>query len=130
MSILRTLQDFIEEYDGMEILTDFPGKEIGYALSPSGNSQTKEDVLGNKYYVNNYVFYVKECAIAENDRAGNQDFLEGFSEWLSEKDLPELPGNFKAEKMVTSNYMLMDIAEDGTGLYQVQIQLTIKKEVV
>ena len=114
----------------MEILTDFPGKEAGYALSPSGNSKSKEDILGNKYYINNYIFYVKECAIAENDRAENQDFLEGFASWLDEQELPELPGTFKAEKMTTSNCLLVDIANDGTGLYQVQIQLTIKKEVI
>lgn len=130
MTILKTLQLFISKYDGMEILTDFPGKETGYALSPSGNSMTKEDILGNKIYTNNYVFYVKECAIDEVDRADNQDFLEGFSMWLDDQELPELPGIFKAQKMTASNCFLLDIAEDGLGLYQVQIQLTIKKEVI
>ncbi|MDD4608947.1 MAG: hypothetical protein PHY71_02185 [Bacteroidaceae bacterium] len=129
MSILKTLQAFLAKYDGLEILTDFPGKEAGYALSPSGNSMTKEDILGNKIYINNYVFYVKECAVDEVDRADTQDFLESFGMWLDEQSYPELPGNFSVVKMTTSNCFLLDIADDGLGLYQVQIQLTIKKEV-
>ncbi len=129
MSILKALQNFISQYDGLEVLTDFPGKESGYALSPSGNNKSSEDILGNKQYINNYVFCVKECARDEVDRADTQDFLEDFSRWVEEQPLPELPGKFKAEKLIPSNCLLMDIEEDGTGLYQVQLQLTIKKEV-
>lgn len=129
MSILKTLQNFVSKYDGLEIKTDFPGKEAGYALSPSGNSQSKEDILGNKFYINNYVFCVKECARDEVDRADTQDFLEAFSQWIEEQPLPELPGRFSAEKLVPSNCLLMDIEEDGMGVYQMQLQLTIRKEV-
>ena len=49
--------------------------------------------------------------------------------WLDEQRLPDLPGKFTAENMTVSNCMLMDIEDDGTGVYQVQIQLKIKKEV-
>ena len=48
---------------------------------------------------------------------------------MDEQQLPELPGKFTAEDMTVSNCMLMDIEEDGMGIYQVQIQLKIKKEV-
>ena len=68
MSILETLQNHISRYKGMEVLTEFPGKQSGYALQPSGNDKTREDVLGNKYYTNNYVFWVKEIARDEVDR--------------------------------------------------------------
>lgn len=113
----------------MTVLTDFEGKQSGYALQPSGNDTYKQDVLGNKYFQNNYIFYVREIAREEEDRADNQDFLEDFSQWLDEQNLPILPGRFVAQDMTVSNCMLMDIEEDGTGVYQVQIQLKIKKEV-
>lgn len=114
----------------MEVLTEFPGKQSGYALQPSGNDKTREDVLGNKYYTNNYVFWVKEIARDEVDRKDNQDLLEDFQEWLQEQPLPELPGRFSSQKLSVSNGMLMEINEDGTGTYQVQVQLVIKKEVL
>lgn len=129
MTILRTLQDFIGNYKGMTVLTDFEGKQSGFALQPTGNDTYKEDVLGNKFYLNNYIFYVRENAREEEDRASNQDFLEDFSLWIDAQKLPALPGNFTAEKITVSNCMLMDIEADGTGTYQVQIQLKIKKEV-
>lgn len=130
MSILETLQNHISRYKGMEVLTEFPGKQSGYALQPSGNGKTREDVLGNKYYTNNYVFWVKEIARDEVDRKDNQDLLEDFQEWLQEQPLPELPGRFSSQKLSVSNGMLMEINEDGTGTYQVQVQLVIKKEVL
>lgn len=129
MSILKTLQEHIAKYNGMFILTDFPGKESSFALQPSGNSKSYEDILGNKYYLNNYVFWVKEIARDEVDRADNQDFLEAFALWLDDQPLPKLPGRFTANKLTVSNCMLMDISEDGTGIYQVQVQLEIKKGV-
>lgn len=130
MSILETLQNHISRYKGMEVLTEFPGKQSGYALQPSGNDKTREDVLGNKYYTNNYVFWVKEIARDEVDRKDNQDLLEDFQEWLQEQPLPKLPGRFSSQKLSVSNGMLMEINEDGTGTYQVQVQLVIKKEVL
>lgn len=130
MSILSTLQDHIAAYNGMEVLTDFPGKESGYALQPSGNDKTREDILGNKIYSNSYIFWVKEIARDEVDRADNQDFLEEFAMWLDDQPLPELPGRFTANSLTVANCMLMDINEDGTGSYQVQIRLEVKKGVI
>ena len=130
MSILSTLQNHISAYKGMEVLTDFPGKESGYALQPSGNEKNREDILGNKIYANNYVFWVKEIARDEVDRVDNQDFLEDFAIWLDEQPLPELPGRFSCIRLNVANCMLMDIEADGTGIYQVQIRLEIKKGVI
>lgn len=127
MSILQTLQEHIGKYNGMLILTDFPGKESGYALQPTGNDKTREDVLGNKIYVNTYVFWVKEIARDEVDRKDNQDFLEDFALWLDDQPLPKLSGRFEANSLTVANCMLMDISEDGTGIYQVQIRMEIKK---
>lgn len=129
MSTLETLQEHIAAYNGMLIMTDFPGKQSGYALQPTGNDKTREDVLGNKVYTNNYVFWVKEIARDEVDRKDNQDFLEAFALWLDEQPLPKLPGRFTALSLSVANCMLMDINEDGTGIYQVQIRLEIKKGV-
>jgi hypothetical protein len=38
-----------------------------------------------------------------------------------------LPANYIVEELNVSNAILFDIEEDGTGLYQVQIQLIFKK---
>ena len=45
-------------------------------------------------------------------------------------NLPILGGRYVAESIEVSNAMLMDIEEDGTGLYQVQIQLIFTKRKV
>ncbi len=103
-----------------------------YSVAPSGNGKINTDILGNTIYQNNYVFYAREAAADETDRQENYDFLEGFSEWLEEQNeesnLPKLPGRYKAEELRVSNIMLFDINEDGTGLYQVQLQLEFRKE--
>lgn len=154
MSILNSLQDYIAEYSKMDfkrvqvsegddgpvyrvlddIATDLVGESPqSYALSPSGNNKTSADILGNKTYQNNYTFYAKEHAQNEVDRLDTHDFLEGFSEWLEDRsdsgDLPALPAPYAAQRLEMSNGMLFDIYEDGAGLYQVQIQLTLKKSI-
>lgn len=138
MSILKTLQDYLQEYNGMrmrpisEILTDITKEQIGsYALAPSGNGKTVTDIMGNRTFENNYVFYAKESVSDEVDRGENQDFLEDFSDWLEERaeneGLPVLGERYDVESIDISNAMLFDIDEDGTGLYQVQIKLTFIK---
>lgn len=137
MSIIKSLQTYLQTYDGMEtiqeIRTDISDEKKGYALAPSGNSKTSEDILGNKIFTNNYIFFAKETAHDEIDRSDKQDFLEDFSDWLETQNdidnLPELPGRYSVISLMVANAMLFDIEEDGTGLYQVQITLKIKKEV-
>lgn len=135
MSILKSLQTYLTQYDGMElrpinqVLTDSVDAVGECALAPTGNSITRTDILGNKAFSNNYVFYAKESAAHEVDRADNYDFLEDFSEWIDEQNdaehFPELPGSYKITEIVPANGMLFDIQEDGTGLYQLQIKVTI-----
>ncbi len=138
MSIIKSLQDYLEQYPRMDmqpltIKTDFADEKISsYSVAPSGNGKISSDILGNRTYQNNYVFYAREAASDEIDRQENYDFLEGFSEWLEEQNedgnLPDLPANYKAEELRVSNIMLFDVNEDGTGLYQVQLQLEFRKE--
>ena len=132
MSMIKSIQDWLEQYKGMELLTDqteeFPSS---YALAPSGNNTTSIDILGKRTYQNSYVFYAKESASAEIDRQDTYDFLEGLSLWLEDQadrdDLPQLPG-YRVESLEVSNAFLAEIDENGTGLYQVQIQIIISKE--
>lgn len=138
MSIIKSLQDYLEQYTGMDmqlltVKTDMADeKASSYCVAPSGNGKISSDILGNRMYQNNYVFYAREAAADEIDRQENYDFLEGFSEWLEEQsaedNLPKLPTGYKAEELRVSNIMLFDVNEDGTGLYQVQIQLEFRKE--
>jgi hypothetical protein len=135
MSIIKALQDYLETYDGMElqVLTDQTGERpSSYALAPSGNGKVTEDIIGNKTFENNYVFYAREATKDEVDRQDNYDFLESFSDWLDEQNdagnLPELPGRYLAESIEVANSMLFEIDEGGTGLYQVQIKFTITKK--
>ncbi len=134
--ILKALQDYLQTYEGMDLqplATDLAGTVISkYALAPSGNGKTVTDILGNKTFENNYVFYAKEPAGDEIDRQDNYDFLEDFSDWLDEQNdasnFPVLTGGYGVESMAVSNAMLMDIDPDGTGLYQIQIKLILTKQ--
>lgn len=139
MSIIKALQDYLKTYDGMdmrpisEVLTDQTRESASsYALAPSGNGKTVTDIIGNVTFENNYVFYAKEAAADEIDRRENYDFLEDLSDWLGEQNdvgnLPVLPGRYEAESLEVSNILLFDIDEDGTGLYQVQLKLTMIKK--
>jgi hypothetical protein len=138
MSIIKSLQDFLETFDGMDmqpltVKTDMADEAVSsYSVAPSGNGKISADILGNKTFQNNYVFYAREAAANEVDRQENYDFLEGFSEWLEEQNeegnLPVLPAGYKTEELRVSNIMLFDVNEDGTGLYQVQLQLEFIKE--
>ncbi len=138
MSLLKALQDYLCEYNNMdmrpvsEVLTDQTGEyPSSYALAPSGNGKISKDILGNRTYQNNYVFYAKENSADEIDRQDNHDFLEDFCDWLEERndnqDFPTLPQKYEVGKIQVSNAMLFDLYEDGTGLYQIQIQLIFKK---
>lgn len=130
MSILKALQDYLTGYEGMKpmrILTDRVEDTESYAVAPSGNMAVIEDVLGNRTYENDYVFLARECTADEIDRQDNHDFLEGLCDWLEEATLPELPGQYVAEKITPSNIMLVDVDDRGTGIYQIQIKLTLSK---
>lgn len=131
MSILKALQDYLAGYSGMkpmQILTDQVEESESYAVAPTGNVLVKKDILGDCTYENDYVFLTRECTADEVDRQDNYDFLEGLYAWLEDAPLPELPGGYKAVKITPSNIMLMDINENGTGVYQVQIKLRMEKQ--
>jgi hypothetical protein len=140
MSIIGRLQTWLKEFEGVDfqpieqITTDLTGQPTGYALAPTGNSKISTDILGNKTFQNSYVFWAKELAADEVDRRETHDFLETFGEWIEERNdnkvLPVLPSGYEFVEIQVSNAMLFDIAEDGTGLYQVQIQfIFIKRRV-
>ncbi|WP_304128865.1 hypothetical protein [Mogibacterium diversum] len=142
MSIIKSVQDYLAKYDGMQLInmsemeTDYtPGKRGvkggTSALAPTGNSRTRTDVLGNKTYENSYIFFAKDLAVDNSAREDMYDFLESLSEWIETKIdeglLPELPGKYEAVNLVPSNHMLYDIEESGAGVYQVELILTINK---
>lgn len=134
MSILKALQDWLSGYPGMQLqpLTDMTkAKAPGYAIAPTGNGETVKDITGACLCRNSYVFYAKECVQDEADRSQNYDFLEGLAAWITEQSnssaVPDLPGGFEIEDIKASNIFLMDIGQDGLGLYQIQIQLTITR---
>ncbi|WP_312093467.1 hypothetical protein [Aminipila sp.] len=153
MSILKALQEFLLTYDGMalqrieveeteegmsirsieKIKTDITEEEpTNYAVSPAGNSKVSTDILGNKRFSNDYVFYAKEATANEVDRQEIHTFLEGFSAWIDEQNdndnLPVLPVGYTAEELIVSNILPLDFYENFTfGLYQVQIKLNYKK---
>ncbi len=139
MSILKALQTFIESYEGIDELKKIPTVKTdqidkepsSYALAPTGNGKVVTDIAGNKTYENDYMFLAKEAAADEADRQDTHDFLEDFSDWLDDQNdegnLPELPGRYETERLEAFNGMLFDVDQDGAGLYQVQIKLTIQK---
>ncbi len=152
MSIIKSLQDYLTTYDGMElqqvevretedgpslkvigsVLTDRTEEEpSSYALQPTGNSRVKTDILGNKTYENDYVFYAKEATADEVDRQDNYSFMESLFEWLEDQDeagiFPELPTGYTAKSLTVANIILFEL-EGRTGLYQIQIKFTYRKE--
>lgn len=133
MSIIKALQDFLMRYDGMSIvLTDRPDEvPSSYAVAAAGSGEIRQDIIGNRTYQNSYIFQAREAAANETDRQENYDFLEAFADWLEEQNdadtLSVLPGKYQAEALEVSNVMLVDLDEDGTGLYQVQLQLIFTK---
>jgi len=134
MSLLGALQDWLAEYSAMSIqpLTDRPeAVPSSYAVAPAGNGKISADILGNRTYQNSYVFYAKEAAAAETDRQDTHDFLEALSAWIEERsedcDFPVLPAGYEVEEIAVSNGMLMDLYDDGAGLYQIQINMIFTK---
>ena len=139
MTIIKALQDFLETYTGLElrpiheVLTDITrAQPSSYALVPSGNGEVVKDVVGNRWYTSLYTFYALECVGDEADREENYEFLESLAGWLEEQEdsgnYPVLPTPYSVERIEPYYATLYDISQNGTGLYQVQIQLTIHKE--
>jgi hypothetical protein len=149
MSILKALQEFLLTYDGMmlqrigesetgitieAINTDVTSENpTNYAVTPTGNAKISTDILGNKKYSNDYVFYAKEFIADEVDRQEIHTFLEGFSAWVDDQNdnsiLPTLPIGYITEEISVANILLLETNEDfATGLYQVQIKLNYRKE--
>lgn len=133
MSIISALQTYLQGFEGMEmrpIHTDGTEAEGTCAVAPAGNSKTVTDIIGNRTYINNYVFYASAFTISEVERQENYDFLDEFFEWLEDNNdnevFPEIPG-YVVEEISASNIMLYDVDENGRGTYQIQIQLTMTK---
>lgn len=134
MSIISALQNYLMGFDGMEmrtIHTDGTESEAGTcAVAPAGNSKMVEDIIGNRTYINNYIFYAREYTISEAERQENYDFLDAFFEWLEDNNdnevFPEIQG-YAVEEISAANVMLYDVDEDGRGTYQIQIQLKLTK---
>lgn len=137
MSILKSLQDYLQKFEGMEMrIVSTDGTEAepkSYAVSPAGNSKTITDIAGNRTYINNYVFYAREHTCSEADRQDNYNFLDELFEWLEENNdneiYPEIPG-YEVEEISATNVLLFDVGEDGRGTYQIQIQLRLTKRKV
>lgn len=138
MSLLSCIQSFLETYPGMElrplgeIMTDLSGASVSsYALAPAGGRVTK-DVTGARDYINTYVFYALEAAADEADRADNYDFLDSFGAWLEAQEdagnYPNLPNGYTARHIEAQAALLADIYQNGSALYQVQIEITLTKE--
>lgn len=134
MSIIKSLQNWLDTYDGMALttLTDTVDENAGsYSLALAGTSVSSIDILGKRAYRNSYVFYAREQVDAESDRVGNYDFIESFVEWIEnqsdQENLPILPGKYKATGVEVANAMVYDIYDDGTGLYQLQINLEFER---
>lgn len=138
MSVIKSLQTWLEQYDGMqirplnEVLTDFT-KDIpsSYAIARAGDSKTQTDIVGNRTYTQNYVFYTHESILDEVDREETHDFLESLTDWMEERaendDYPIIPGTYSVDEINISNCLLHDVHEDGGGIYQVQIQIILTK---
>lgn len=141
MSILQALQDFLEGYEGMElrplgeILTDLTrAAPPSYSLAPAAVERTPRMWLVIVTIPADTTSLPWSAQGTEADRAENYDFLESLASWLEDQEdqgnYPELPGRYSVEGIAVQYATLYDVSQNGAGLYQVQIELTIKKEVV
>lgn len=133
MSIIKALQRYLAEYEGIDlVLTDMTHGSGSYALAPSTGGALRRDVLGNKSYLNSYQFLMKDTGRNEVDREDSYVFLESFCEWLEERVeagvLPVLEKPYRSVFLEVSNISLWSVEEGGDATYQVQIQLTYEKE--
>ncbi len=134
MSIIRSLQDWLETFDGMDLVvyTDRTEEETSsYAVSPT-ESTSKRDICGGYTHTHGYQFLAKEAALNEVDRQGAYEFLDRFTSWIEEQDAvgnyPLLPGAYEVERIEVSNAMLFDLNEDGTGVYCLQLDMIFSKK--
>lgn len=139
MSLLQSIQNFLKTCPGMElrplseIMTDL-AKNIpsSYALAPVSSSVTR-DITGAREYTNTYTFYALEAAADEADRADTYDFLDSLCAWLEAQadagNYPVLPVPYAVAHMEAQAATLYDIYANGSALYQVNIELTLTKEV-
>ncbi|HCA29832.1 MAG TPA: hypothetical protein DEP23_09820 [Ruminococcaceae bacterium] len=138
MNVIKSVQAWLEGFTGLEfksfqeILTDFTEElPSSYALAPAGNSKVTEDIMGNRTYQNSYILYAREPAGNEVDRAENYDFLEALNDWIEEQDdkrnYPQLPDSRKVESITVSNIMMFGVDDNGSAVYQIQMQLIYTK---
>jgi hypothetical protein len=140
MSIIKKLQDYIEEYDNASpvdmdnIETDILPSSGGHcALAPFGSSLKYKSVTGERTTDYQFLFLCTEQAADEATRVGMYEFLESFKAWIEsrddERDYPELESPYKVDEIDASNAMLYAIDDTGLATYQIQIKLTVIKEV-
>lgn len=132
MSILKALQDYFIQFEGMKLLTDQPnGGSDSYAIMPTGSGTIERDVIGGASYQNGYILLACESTQDEADRAQTQDLLERLRDWIEEQssngNFPKLPDPFEVEEISASNGMLYEMMDNGLGLYQIQIKLTFTR---
>jgi len=134
MSVIKSLQDYFNEYEGIEILTDRTEESESIALFPTGNPSHTEDTIGNKYYTRSYQMLFKKPAFEEKTRQANYTWLEDFCDWMEQQvddeKYPDLGNSIRITEFSISNLLLWD-ADPAFKLavYSVQINITYIKEV-
>lgn len=133
MSKIKALQDYFEQFDGIEILTQ-SDKGESIALFPTGNSSPTFDTIGNRYYSRSYQMLFKKPAFEESARQANYSWLEDLCDWAEDKvenqDFPDFGEGYRVQTLTLANIQPFDADESfSLVVYSVQINITYYKEV-
>lgn len=137
--ILEAIKTFISGYQGVDDLlafyTDHTDNEASYSIDALPAKTVTKYVDGGQKIELPFIFSLTESIADEQSRIANQNFFEGFSEWLEGQsnigNLPVLTGKFKASSIEAVNFGYLFETDDSAslGLYQILCKLTYNKEV-
>lgn len=138
MSIIESLQTYMESYSGLEsgapLWVDYLGKEpTGYSIVPMPGTRVIEKYL-NGGSVREFPFMLQSMSSTADDaaRLANSGFFETLADWFDSQTntgaLPTLGAKQTALSIeaVNSGY-LAEQGESGTGVYAIQCKLTYEQ---
>lgn len=145
MNIIELVKDTLQKFPKINEITEIihidytDSDEIGYGLSPTGDTLIGEDILGNQKRQHNFILYAIYQSQSDYDRISNSGVLLELQMWLERHakgqeisvtvDEKALTGNLT--KLTCSNGMIYSVPDGNMNsgvCYQLQITAEYKIE--
>lgn len=140
MTPLETIKEWISQYPGHDILSDFSVDftdqiPANGGIFPSGLTEVSrtEDVTGDTLVQNRYnfgLYYVFEKAPGDDTGSEvNADWIMDFQTWVQEQSLTGTVPQFgdRTTAVQAQNGALYDAGAEGTATYMVQLSVDFEK---